>query len=276
MAHCFLNGRIVPLSKASVSVQDIGVLRGFGLFEALRTYNRKPFHLKDHLARLKNASARFDVHIPFSDAKISQAIDTLVAKNVPKNKEANIRIILTGGQAFHTIEHDPKKPTFFILTEKFKPFLALYYQEGCALLVQEFQRQFPEYKTTNYIEAVSLQKKMKQVGALEILYVADGRVRECSTSNIFIVKRGVLITPRKKILEGITRKVVLEEAMRVHVRSKERDISVQELYEADEVFITSSFKEVVPVVKVGTRRIGSGTVGPITKRVMDLFRAATK
>src|SRR3989344_7922317 len=206
MAHCFLNGRIVPLSKASVSVQDIGVLRGFGLFEALRTYNRKPFHLKDHLARLKNASARFDVHIPFSDAKISQAIDTLVAKNVPNNKEANIRIILTGGQAFHTIEHDPKKPTFFILTEKFKPFLARYYQEGCTLLVQEFQRQFPEYKTTNYIEAVSLQKKMKQVGALEILYVADGRVRECSTSNIFIVKRGVLITPRKKILEGITRK----------------------------------------------------------------------
>ncbi|OGG44740.1 hypothetical protein A2673_01745 [Candidatus Kaiserbacteria bacterium RIFCSPHIGHO2_01_FULL_50_13] len=273
--HCFLNGKLVSLSKATLSVHDIGVLRGFGLFEALRTYKRKPFHLGDHLRRLKNAAERFNIQVPMSDAKIARAIDALVAKNVSKNKEANIRIILTGGEAIHLIEFRPAHPTFYILAEEFKPPLTQYYQSGCTLIVQEFQRQFPEYKTTNYIQAVSLQTKMKKAGALEILYVSDGLVRECSASNIFIVKRGVLVTPHKMILEGITRKVVIQEARRAGIRVKERDVSVQELYNADEAFIASSFKEIVPVIKVGNRKIGNGKVSPTTTRVIDLFRAAT-
>lgn len=275
MSHCFLNGKFVPLSKAAVSVHDIGILRGFGFFEAFRTYNRKPFRVKDHLARLKSASSHFNIRIPLSDAVIAHAINTLVTKNVPKNKEASIRIVLTGGRAINTIEPSLKAPTLYILVEEYRPLSRKYYRNGCSLLPVAFERQFPEYKTTNYIEAVSLQKKRKKVGALEILYTANGFVYECSTSNIFIVRRNVLITPQNGILEGITRRVVLEEATRVHIRTQKRNVSVRELYEADEMFITSSFKEVVPVVRVGGRRIGNGTVGPTTKRVMELFHSAT-
>lgn len=272
---CFLNGAYVSLSEAKISVQDIGVVRGFGFFEALRTYDRVPFHLKEHLARLHGAAKHFNVRVPFSDGDIAKVIDTLVKKNIPDKKEANIRIMLTGGAVVRALEFRKGAPTFYILVESYVPPPESAYRKGCSLIVAEFQRQFPEYKTTNYIEAVSLEEGRKKAGAIEILYTTDGFVRECTTSNIFIVKRGVVSTPKNGILLGITRKVVLTVAKQ-HFRIRESAVSVQELYGADEIFITSSFKEVLPVVKIGTRRIGNGAVGPVTKSIMCLYRSATQ
>jgi|SRR3989344_1106762 len=270
MQLCYLNGKLVPVSRAKISINDIGLLRGFGIYEAITTCNRRPFMLSDHLKRFRRSTDRMTLKIPVSNKKIEQALDRLIAHNVKKGKEAVVRMVVTGGTAKGGIEFDHATPTFYILVEELVPLDKKYYSNGSSLTVHEFQRQFPEIKTTNYIQAVLLQAKRRRAGALEILYVANGKVLECATSNFFIVKHGVLITAKKNILEGITRKVT-RGVSRPHFAIEEREVSVDEMYNADEAFLTSSFKGVVPVVKVGKRKIGNGSVGPVTKRVMELF-----
>ena len=271
---CYLNGKILPLEKASVSVYDIGLLRGFAIYEALVTYNRKPFQLDDHLTRFRRSAKSLALKIPDSDSKIRATINELVRRSIPKNKEAIIRFILTGGKAIDGIDYEYEKPTFYILVEDFNELPKKYLENGCSLIMFEQQRQFAESKTTNYIQAVLLQKARKKGGALEILYVSNGKVLEASTSNFFIVKNNTVITAKSGILKGITRKVTIDLA-KSHFPLKEREIKVKELYSADEAFITSSFKDVVPVVKIGSRRIGNGKVGPVTNEIMRLFKEYT-
>lgn len=272
---CYLNGKMLPVADARVGVYDIGLLRGFGIYEALMTYNRKPFMLKDHLARFRNSAKRLSLKVPATDKRITSAIHTLVERSIPKGKQAIIRFILTGGKAIGGIDYDYEHPTFYILVEEFKPFPKKFYTKGCSLIVFEEQRSFAESKTTNYIQAVLLQAEQKKAGALEILYISEGRVLEAATSNFFIVKNGTLITAKSNVLPGVTRKVTIDIA-RPHFKVEERDVTVDEMYAADEAFITSSFKEVVPVVKVGKRTIGDGKVGEVTKQVMKLFHEFTR
>jgi branched-chain amino acid aminotransferase len=131
-------------------------------------------------------------------------------------------------------------------------------------------RELPEYKTTNYIRAVNLQNWRKEEGAIEILYTYDNEILECATSNIFIVKDKILITPNENILKGVTRKVVLELAEGKY-KTEERPIYEEELKNADEIFITSSFKDIVPIVKIDDFKIANGQVGPITKELIKEF-----
>lgn len=267
---CYLNGKILPVSEACVNVYDIGLLRGFGIYEALMTHNRKPFMLADHMERFRRSTKRLALKIPVTDAEIESIIGELVERSIPGEHEAIIRIILTGGTARDGIEYDYDKPTFYILAEVFKSIADTYFTGGCSLIVYEEQRQFPESKTTNYIQAVVLQEERKKAGALEILYISNGKVLEAATSNFFIVKNAKIITAKSGILAGVTRKVTIDVA-RPHFEIEERDVSVPEMYDADEAFMTSSFKEVVPVVRVGDKIIGNGRVGDVTKRVMELF-----
>src|SRR3989344_2761714 len=253
--YCYLNGKILPVIEAKVGVYDIGLLRGFGIYEALMTYGKKPFRLGDHLARFRRSAAFLGVEIPASDEEITEALTELIEKN--GYEESIIRILLTGGPAFAGIECAPKTPTFYMLVEKFEPLAAELFEKGCSVTIFEHLRQFPEFKTTNYLQAVLLQKQRKEKGALEILYTWQGRALEFATSNLFIVKDRSIITPDKDILHGITRKVALELA-RSAFPVEERDVTVEELYAADEVFLTSSFKDVVPVVKIGERVVAHG------------------
>lgn len=268
--YCYLNGKIVSLSEANVSVNDIGLLRGFGIYEGLITHNRKPFMLADHMERFHRSAEMMELKIPASDAKIEMAINDLVARNVPEGKEALIRIVLTGGETAGVIEYDYEKPTLFILVTEFTPLELVYLEKGCSVMPVEYHRDLAEIKSINYIKTVLLQKERKERGALEILYTWEGTVLEGGGSNVFIVKGGVLIAPKDEIVLGITRKVVLDLA-RPLFKIEERMVSLDELYAADEIFLTGSFKEVVGVVKVGERMIGSGKVGPVTKQVIKLF-----
>jgi branched-chain amino acid aminotransferase len=149
------------------------------------------------------------------------------------------------------------------------------FDEGCSVIVSEHLRQFPLSKTTNYIQAVLLQEERKSRGALEVLYTWQGNVLECATSNFFIVKDGKIITPKEDILMGITRKAAMVAAGN-HFPIEERAVSVDEMYAADEAFLTSSFKDVVPVVNVGGRAIADGKPGPVTREVMRLFHELTQ
>ncbi len=270
MSYCYLNGSIVPLEEAKVSVTDIGLLRGFGIYEGLITYNRKPFELPAHLARLHRSAARMALTVPVPDEAITAAVHELVERNVPQGVEALIRIILTGGETIGVIDYDPGKPTLFILVCDHAPLEERYLANGCSVWPVEYHRDLAEIKSINYIKTVLLQKERKERGALEIVYTWNGTVYEGGGSNIFIVKDGALITPKDDIVLGITRKTVIDLA-RPHMPIEERPVSVDELHDADEVFISGSFKEVVGVVDIGGTRVGSGVVGPVTKKVMELF-----
>ncbi|MBX4210543.1 aminotransferase class IV [Candidatus Parcubacteria bacterium] len=185
--YVYLNGEILPVSEATVNVYDIGILRGYGIYEGIKTYNNKPFFLKEHLDRFRSSAKAIHLKIPISDAEIAKAIDDLVVKN--GFKETNIRMILTGGNTLNGIEYDYDKPTFYMLAEESTDVPDHFYTDGCKLITFDHQRQYPEYKTTNYITGVNLQNLRKEKGALEILFVHDGKILECATSNFFAFHR---------------------------------------------------------------------------------------
>jgi branched-chain amino acid aminotransferase len=271
MSYCFLNGKILPVSEAKVGIFDIGILRGFGIYEAMTTFNNKIFMFEDHVRRFRKSAEFLHVTVPNTDKEIEKVIYELLEKNQLQDKRANIKLILTGGEAVDGINFDPTTPTFYIFVEECRVLGPGYYENGANLLVHEYLRQYPEYKTTNYITAVSLQKDRKVAGAIEILYTCQGAVLECSTSNFFIVKDGKLITAKDNILRGVTRNVTIDLARKFGFEVEERAVSVVEMYEADECFLTSSFKDIVPIVKVDNRSIGNGEVGKITKRLIGIF-----
>jgi branched-subunit amino acid aminotransferase/4-amino-4-deoxychorismate lyase len=273
--RCFLNGKIIPLSEGKVGVYDVGLLRGFGIYEGLASHNRKPFMFADHMERFHASAQRMEMLLAYSDAQIEQAITELIANNVPEGKEALIRIIQTGGPAIDGIAYDPATPTFYILVEEFVPIEERFVQDGCAIATLEHLRQFPELKSINYIQAVLLQRRKREEKIVEVLYVWQGRALECTGSNVFIVQNGKILTPGRDVILGITRKVAMTLAKK-EFPLEERDISLEELLSADEVFITGSFKEIVPVVSVDKHQIGDGTPGPVSERVIELFREFAK
>lgn len=271
MQFCFLNGEIIPLSEAKVGVEDIGLLRGYGVYEAFTALGGKTFRFVDHWNRFLDSAHALGLNIPVTEEKAERVIKELCEKNGLTGR-SNVRFILTGGKAYGGIEYNFETPTFYILVEKHEPLPVEICEEGGKLITYPHLRFMPERKTTNYITAVNLQNYRKEEKAVEILYVHDGQVLECATSNIFLVKDNILFTPAENILPGITRKVVLELATSMEMSVEERLVGESELKLADEIFITSSFKDIVPITHIDEFQIGSGSVGPATKKLSQAFQ----
>lgn len=271
---CYLNGEMLPLVEAKVSVLDLGILRGFGIYEGITAFNGEPFLFNDHWARFGRSATPLGLVIPRTKEEVLDAMRTLIKHNA-SGPRANIRMVLTGGEAEGGLEHVKGRETLFIVAEEFVPLPAALYENGGHLITHDHQRFMAETKTIGYITAVTLQERRRAAGAIEILYTSGGRVLECATSNVFIVKDGVIATPDANILKGITRNVVIELARESH-SVEECPISLEEFFDADEVFITSSFKDIVPIVSVDARIIGSGKPGPITHDLMARFAEHTK
>ncbi len=272
--YCYLNGKIVPLKRARVSPRDIGFLRGYGVFDFFRTINGKPFLYDEHIERFKNSAELFNLKIPIGDAELKKIIDKLILKN--GFRESSVRIVLTGGELKNGMGFDSFSPTFLILVEKSKTPPAKLYKTGVKLITLEHRRELPRAKTLNYISAVRLcNSELKRKKAFEVLYTDRGRVLECSTSNFFIFRGGKLITPKKDILLGTTRNLVLKLAGK-HFKTEEREIKSRELRFADEAFITASNKDILPVVNIDGKIIGDGKVGENTRKLMDAFGSYVK
>ncbi len=271
MAIAFVNGEFVDTASPSIKPMDIGLLRGYGVYEGITSYGGKIFRLKDHYDRLLQSAGFLKIAIPFSLEEVENILLELIKRNgFPRT---DFRLVLTGGETVHGIDFIKSQNTFVVIAEEHNGLPESAYEEGVSVLPSEFQREFAKYKTLNYIHAVRLQDKCREAGATEILYHHNKLALEASTSNVFAVVRGSLITPKENILYGITRKVVLELAEKAGMRVEERDLPMEELLSADEVFITSSFKEVVPVVKVGEgRTIAGGRPGEKTQEIARLFR----
>lgn len=269
---CFLNGNILPVAEAKVGVLDIGILRGYGIYEGIAAVDGKILGFADHWSRFMSGAHLLDLNVPITEEVAEKKIKELLEKNDLKNR-ANIKMILTGGETVNSIEFNFESPTFYILVEKWEPLPLEYYEEGAKLLTYRHRRELPEYKTTNYLRAVNLQNWRKEEKAVEVLYTYDGEVLECATSNVFIVKDGVVSTPAENILKGVTRKIVMELSAQKYT-TEERIIEEGELNGADEVFITSSFKDIVPIVKIDDFEVGDGRPGPITKDLMSKFASS--
>ena len=275
----FINGNFVDSKKALIPVDDLGVLRGFGVFDYLRTYDQKPFLLNWHLERFLNSAKYAGLKVPYKKKEIKEIINKLIKKNNfqpcinQRHKESfeyAFRIILTGGESQDS--KISKKPSFFILSERPHILPTCVYKKGAKIFTLNYQRECPEAKTINYFVPLRIWKNIKSRGGIEVLYHFRGRVSECSTSNFFIVKNQEVIIPKSNILKGITRKVVLK-IIKGKIKYKERDVLLKEIFEADEAFLSSTDKEIVPVVKIDNFKIGkNGRVGKITKSISLLFQ----
>ncbi|MFY7843410.1 MAG: aminotransferase class IV [Rhabdochlamydiaceae bacterium] len=264
----YINGVFLE-EEPKISSMDLGLIRGYGVFDFMRTYQGHPFHLEDHLLRLQYSAKIIDLNLPESIDDIHKIVEILMTKHT--SQEANIKIILTGG-----VSPDHLMPaqnhTFIIQTYPLKPFPADFHQKGIKVISTPFSRTFPKSKTLNYIGAILALKKAQEAKAQEAIYVDDHKqILEATTSNIFAIKKGVLITPlSENILIGITREVVLRICQN-HFPIEIRSLTLKELLECDEIFISSSNKEIMPVIQVDDSIIGTGVVGPYTKKIKKLF-----
>jgi len=269
----FCNGKYVPADQTRISVHDLGLLRGFGLFESLRTYDRKPFLLKPHLERLFRGIRVISLKVPFSQETVSRIIDRLIKMNDFEN--ALIRIILTGGPTSSLLPQE--KPTMIVMVDPFHQFPAWQYEKGIALMTTHFFRIHPEIKTTVYFSAVMETVRAVRSGFHEAVYVDHrGAILEGTTFNVFAVLPGPrLVTTEKGVLPGVTAACVIKLAKRLKIPVQRNPISSTMLRRADELFITSSNRELIPVIRVDKKRIGNGKPGVITRQLHRTYRIWT-
>jgi branched-chain amino acid aminotransferase len=271
MSIYYVDGEFMPASSAVIPVDDLALMRGYGVFDYLRTYAGRPLHLKEHVERLVCSAAKIGLELPWDATTIIAIVEETLARNdLAETKvvsDANVRILITGGSSndFITPEGCPR---LLVLVTPLVAKPAEWYEKGVKIITFPSSRTIPGAKSIDYIPATMALSKAKKVGAVEALYVEEnGLVRECTTSNIFAVKTGGIVTPGDDILSGITRKTVLALAA-THHPVKIRDLSLEELLDADEVFITGSGKGLVPVVQIDEALIGDGKPGRVTRGLM--------
>jgi len=270
----YVDGQFVDDDKAYICARDIIVLRGFGVFDFLITYRKRPFHLKEHVERLEYSARQIGLELKHSNTEICEIAEETLNKN-PHHEESNIRIVYTGGVSSDGVTPEGKGILMVMVTPRHIP-PEWWYQKGTKIITVDQERFMPEAKSTNYITAIYAQQKAKKMAAVEALYVdSHNRILECTTSNFFFFKAGKLVTSNQDILPGVTRNVILELAGN-HFEIETRDINRSEINEMGEAFITASNKEVTPVVMINDSQIGDGKVGKNTKKIMQLFRDYTK
>jgi len=269
----YIDGQFVEDDKCVLSVKDIIVLRGFGVFDFLITYNKRPFHLKAHVQRLENSAKKIGLKIRHSNEEICEIVEETVRRNA-HHDESNIRIVYTGGISSDGVTPEGNGILIVMVTPKME-LPAEWYTDGAKLITADIERFIPGAKSTNYLTAVWALERAHSMDAIESIYVdRNNRLMEGTTTNFFCFKTGKLVTPKMDILPGITRSVLIN-LLADHFDLEIRDIDRDELSSMEEVFISASNKEIVPIVKVEDTVIGDGRPGPKTQKVMQLFKDYT-
>lgn len=278
----YINGEFVPESQAKISVFDHGFLYGDGVFEGIRAYNGKIFKLWEHLDRLYDSAKAIDLKIPFSKEEFAKLIIETLRRN--KLRDAYIRPIISRG--FGDLGLDPRKcskPTVIIITRPWGKLYGDLYEKGLKAVTVAVRRNSidslpPNIKSLNYLNNVLAKIEANAKGGDEAIFLdKNGYISEGSGDNIFIVKRGVILTPPTlNNLRGITREAVIELIQKLGIPFKEVNLSLYDLYTADEVFVTGTAAEIAPIVWIDGRYIGDGKPGEITKRLMVEFRKLTE
>lgn len=279
----YLNGKLVDERDAKISVFDHGLLYGDGVFEGIRSYNCLVFKLKEHIERLWESAHTIMLKIPMSKLDMINAIIKTLRAN--KLKDAYIRLVVTRGDG--DLGLDPRKcakPTVFIITDKIALYPERFYREGLALVTVPTRRNTPEalspqIKSLNYLNNILAKIEATNAGVEEgIMLNYEGYVAECTGDNIFIVKKKRLLTPPIYVgaLGGITRGAVIELARKANIPVSEEMLTRHDLFNANECFLTGTAAEIVPVVKIDSRVIGSGNPGKMTLKLLADFRKMTQ
>lgn len=263
-----VGGQWVHPNEATLSINDITVLRGYSVFESLRTYDRRPFHLEEHLQRLYHSAASIELEVPYFHDEIAGVIQEVIERN--PYTHATIRILVTGGESEDGIIAIGKPMLVVMITPLGERDMERF-AKGIKLITTRLQRVSPEAKTTNYEAAVRSLKEAAHRNAADALFVNEqGQVLEGTRSNFFAFRGDRLFTARAGVLMGVTRNVVLELA-RGRFTIEERPVLLSELPQIDEAFITSSSKEITPVVQIDDLVIGNGKPGPRTYELEQKF-----
>ncbi|MBS0603403.1 MAG: aminotransferase class IV [Verrucomicrobia bacterium] len=269
----YVNGHYVKEEDAKISILDLAILRGFGVFDFLRTYKGRPFHLWDHLLRLQYSAEHIGLALPHSLEEIEQIAHTVQKLN--NLSEASIKILVTGGVSADQFTPHPQN-NLIVFAYPLNSYPAHYYSEGIKVITTRLNRSLPTSKTTQYTPAIVAMQRGRAQNAQEALYInAKDEILEATTSNFFAFKNGTLYTCcSEEVLIGITREVVRKLAA-PYYPIETRALQYSEIAEIDEAFITASNKEVMPVIQIDSTKVGNGKVGEKTKHLMDLFRAYT-
>jgi D-alanine transaminase/branched-chain amino acid aminotransferase len=260
----FLNGEFVPLNQSFLHVSDLVIQRGYAVFDFFLVRNKVPPYLSFHLDRFIKSASLLHLDLPYTKEELSSIVYELIEKNNLQN--SSVKIMLTGG--ISTDDFTVSKPSLLVINKPFETTLSDPGIDSATLITSNYQREMPEAKTVNYLRSISLAKQIKDSKAIEVLYLDRNWVRECSRSNVFLVKNGSIYTPKSKMLKGITRKRILSlEGLSVH----EKDFKFKDLLNADEVFISSTTKGVLPITKINSRIISNGQVGKITKELQKII-----
>jgi branched-chain amino acid aminotransferase len=279
----WIDGKLLPKDQARISVYDHGLLYGDGVFEGIRVYNGRVFECEAHLERLWASARAIRLTIPISPSEFKSAIQETVKAN--GFKDCYIRALITRGVGYLGLNPNRcPKPSIIIIADLIELYPQEMYEKGMSIITASVIRNHPNalsprIKSLNYLNNILAKIEGMQAGCVEALVLNQkGEVSECTGDNIFLVRKGELLTPSVEagILEGITRSVVLELAREMKIPVRETPLTKHDVYIADECFLTGSAAEIVPVTKVDSRKIGDGLPGPITRRLLDRFHEVTR
>jgi branched-chain amino acid aminotransferase len=271
----FLNNAIFDADSAMVSARDSGFLYGAGLFETMRSKNGVVFALDDHLDRLFNSAKVLGIPHKYERDYITDAICRTLKAN--ELSDARIRLTLTGGPT--GVSAEKQKGTLVITATPFEPYAAEYYEKGALAVLCRF-RQNPAdptcgHKTCNYLSRLLALDGARQRGAVESLwFTTDNLLAEGCVSNVFIIKDSKVFTPSTitPVLPGIARKHVVQVAVENSIEATEKDLFINDLLEADEVFITNTLMQILPIAAVEAHVVGDGKVGTVTTKLMNAYK----
>lgn len=271
MHHCYFNGKITPSTETQVGITDLGLLRGYGLFDYFRTYNGRPFQWDWYWERFERSAKLLKIPNPITKEEAYNVVNQLI--KLSGKADCGIRFVLTGGYAEDSISMT--KPNLLINSEDIHGVSETEYEQGIKVISYDFVRDLPEIKSTDYKHLMILRPTIKAAGASDVLFHKRGYISELSRSNVFIFKGNKLITPKTNILKGITRRTVIEMAKK-HFEVQERSIKLSELLEADEIFTTSSTKRILTISKLNNSILGGGKVGENTRFLQQEFNEFIK
>jgi branched-chain amino acid aminotransferase len=267
--YFFINKQILPAAEAALQLNDLGLFRGYSIFDYFRTHKGEPFLMQAYLQRFRSSAAQLRLTVPLNDESLEAVILELIQLN--GFPESGVRLLLTGGYSENVFS--PSDPNLIIRIEKSVLPDASFYTRGVKLLSAEYMRDLPTVKTTNYLNAIRLWPAVEAAGATELLYHWGGYWLECSRSNFFIVANGVLITPPPSaVLPGVTRAQVFALARQAGIPVREQALPLAVIAEAEEAFITGTTKKIMPVVQIDEQQIGTGKPGPLTLQLMQAWK----
>ena len=270
----YLNGEFLPLENARISVLDRGFIFGDGVYEVIPVYSRHPFRLPEHLARFERSHQAIRIDNPLSDAEWTRLVQDLVARNNGDDQSIYLQVTRGVAKRDHAFPKDTT-PTVFGMSSPLSTPTRATVEEGIhAITTIDYRWLKCDVKSTSLLGNCLLRQVAADAGAIEVVMFRDGFLTEGSSSNVFVVKNGtILATPKNNlVLPGITYDVVIELAQKHGLPLEVRPISEAEVQSADEIWVTSSTKEVLAVTTLNERAVGTGKPGPVFRRMHQLYQ----